>query len=658
MAATRLIALHKNKGKSVATCLKSRTDYAQNPEKTKQGELVSSYECSPLTVDEEFMLSKRQYELMTGRRQKNDVIAYQIRQSFKPGEITAEEANKVGYELAMRFTKGKYAFIVATHTDREHIHNHIIYNSTALDSTRKFRDFLLSGLAVQRLSDLICLEHQLSVIEIKPYRERQKRTLYPPRESNRDKLCAVIDNILLNEKPADFEAFLQKLEQQGYEIKRGKHTSVKGTRQKRFIRFRTLGAGYSEDEIKAVIAGDAEHCPHQKQPPKEQLFHLLVDIQAKLSEGKSEGYARWAKKYNLKEMSKTLIFLQEKKIGSIKEMQERVDAATARYHELGDSIKAAETRMAEIAVLRTHIVNYAKTRPVYDAYRKAGYSKRFLENHRAEITLHKAAKAAFDESNLKTLPKVKELDAQQAEAEAQANAVIRADAPVRCWYPAPEDLAKLTYRSKKEIEGQVRIVTIPGADVCACCGTHTRTTGQVGQIKILASENYKGGVRLSVVCGQRALLAAQAMRQRQAEIGALLSAKADQTAVAVHRIYDEYTALKFTHFGLCSQLFDALAQLVNPGEDAIRTVPGLDPDGLHRLAVRLTEATTGLCAALTPTEKGTGYCIAQADGDVRALTKALNAALNGRGGGKPGICQGSCAAAPEQVEEFLREQNR
>ena len=304
------------------------------------------------------------------------------------------------------------AFIIATHTDREHIDNHIIYNSTALDSTRKFRDFLLSGLAVQRLSDLICLEHQLSVIEIKPYRERQKRTLYPPRESNRDKLCAVIDNILLSEKPASFEGFLQKLEQRGYEIKRGKYTSVKGTRQKRFIRFRTLGAGYSEDEIKAVIAGDAEHCPHQKQPPKEQPFHLLVDIQAKLSEGKSEGYARWAKKYNLKEMSKTLIFLQEKKIGSIKEMQERVDAATARYHELGDSIKAAETRMAEIAVLRTHIVNYAKTRPVYDAYRKAGYSKRFLENHRAEITLHKAAKAAFDESNLKTLPKVKELDAE------------------------------------------------------------------------------------------------------------------------------------------------------------------------------------------------------------------------------------------------------
>ena len=214
------------------------------------------------------------------------------------------------------------------------------------------------------------------------------------------------------------------------------------------------------------------------------------------------------------------------------------------------------------------------------------------------------------------------------EAETAANRVIWEDVPVVITYPTPEELAALTYRSKKEIAGQVRIVTIPGADVCACCGTHTATTGQVGQIKILASENYKGGV--------------------------LLSAKADQTAVAVHRVYDEYTALKFAHFGLCQQLFDAMAAQLGPDETAIRIVPGLDPDGLHRLAARLSEATTGLCAALTPNEKGTGYCIARSGGDVRPLTKALNAALNGRGGGKPGICQGSCTATPEQVEEFLR----
>ena len=421
MAATRLIALHKNKGKTVAACLKSRTDYVQNPDKTEQGELVSCHECSPLTVDEEFMLTKRQYELATGRRQKSDVIAYQIRQSFKPGEITAEEANKVGYELAMRFTKGKHAFVVATHTDRHHIHNHVIFNSTALDGSKKFRDFFFSALAVQRLSDLICLEHQLSVIEIKPYRERQKRTLYPPKESNRDRLCGIIDSIL-SEKPKDYEDFLQKLEQQGYEVKRGKYTSVKGARQKRFIRFKTLGAGYSEDELKAVIAGKTEHHPHQKQPPQEQPFQLLVNIQAKFSEGKSEGYARWAKKYNLKEMSKTLIFLQEHKIGSRDELNERAAAATEKYHQLGDSIKAAETRMAEIAVLKMHIVNYAKTHPVYDAYRKAGYSQKFLDTHREEITLHKAAKAAFDETGLKKLPKVKALNAEYSDLLTQKKA--------------------------------------------------------------------------------------------------------------------------------------------------------------------------------------------------------------------------------------------
>ena len=297
------------------------------------------------------MLTKKLYEQATGRSQKSNVIAYQIRQSFRPGEITAEEANQVGYELASRFLKGKHAFIVATHTDREHIHNHIIYNSTTLDGTRKFRDFFFSGLAVQRLSDLICLEHQLSIIEKKPYRERQKRVLYPPKESNRDRLCGIIDTILA-EKPGDYETFLQKLEQQGYEVKRGKYTAVKGKGQKRFIRFRTLGTGYGEDEIKAVLEGEAEHRPYQKQPLKEQPFQLLVDIQGKMAAGKSVGYKKWATKFNLKEMSKTLLFLQEQKISSADELWERATAATERYHAMGDSIKAAETRLAEIAVPR------------------------------------------------------------------------------------------------------------------------------------------------------------------------------------------------------------------------------------------------------------------------------------------------------------------
>ncbi len=165
MATTRIISMHVNKGKTIAQCLTDRTDYVKNPEKTAKGELISVYACDPHTADAEFLFAKRQYKSITGREQRNDVIAYQVRQSFKPGEITPEEANRVGYEFASRFLKGKHAFIVATHIDRKHIHNHIVWNSTTLDCTHKFRDFLGSGRAVARLSDSICLEHRLSVIE-------------------------------------------------------------------------------------------------------------------------------------------------------------------------------------------------------------------------------------------------------------------------------------------------------------------------------------------------------------------------------------------------------------------------------------------------------------------------------------------------------------
>ena len=245
---------------------------------------------------------------------------------------------------------------------------------------------------------------------------------------------------------------------------------------------------------------------------------------------------------------------------------------------------------------------------------------------------------------------------QLRQAETEANRFVWQDLPVEVSYPSRAELARMTYRSKKEIEGQVRIVAIPGADVCACCGTHVASTGQVGLIKIIAAERYKGGMRLAVVCGARALAEVQAMQSRQSQIVAELSAKPAETANAVRRVHAELTALKYAQYGLCGQLFDALAAAADPAGDAIYIVPGLDPDGLHRLAVRLTEAAGGLCAALTPTDKGCGWCIARRAGDVRPLARALNAACAGRGGGKPGVCQGSCAAAPEAVAAFLQEQ--
>lgn len=415
MAATRLIAMHVNKGKTLAQCLEARTDYAQNPEKTEKGNLVTAYECDPMTCDEEFLLSKRQYRQFTGRDQRGDVIAYQIRQSFKPGEITAEEANRVGYELALAFTKGRHAFIVATHTDRAHIHNHIIFNSTSLDCRRKFRDFHRSNMALQKVSDRICLEHGLSVIEPKPYRERVKRTDYPKRPKLRNHICDEIDRILSG-KPKDFEDFLHQLETAGYEIRRGKQIAVKGSGQKRFIRLRSLGEGYTENDIRDRIAGKAIHTSSRSSQVHEKpRFNLLIDIQQRMQHGKGAGYERWAKVYNLKQMSETFLFMREKHIESFEDLYEKTDAAVARFNDLSSRIKAAESQMAANLALQKHIQNYAKTRDVYEAYRKSGYSKKFFEEHRAEITLHKAAKEAFNAAGAAKLPTIKELRQEYAQ---------------------------------------------------------------------------------------------------------------------------------------------------------------------------------------------------------------------------------------------------
>ena len=428
MAATRLIPMHVNKGKTLAQSLGDRTDYAKNPEKTDKGELVTGYQCDPMTVDEEFMLSKRQYEQITGRRQRHEVIAYQIRQSFKPGEITPEEANRLGQELALRFTKGKYAFIVATHTDRAHVHNHIVFNSTSIDGTRKFKNFWLSSIALQRVSDLVCLENGLSVITPKPYRERAKRTDYPRRVKNRDVLCEDIDAVL-QKKPESFEAFLQELRALDYEIKCGKHISVKGKNQARFIRLSSLEEGYTEAELRAHFLGQQEHKPREKRNYHTDVrpFNLVIDIQSKLK-SKGVGYQRWASVYNLKQMSKTLLFLRDHKIENMEQLNQLVQQQTAKRDALLSSIQQSEKRLAEIGTLKKHIINYSKTRATYEEYRKAGYSKKFLEAHREEITIHKAAKAAFDELGVRRLPRVKDLSIEYAEvlaAKKQAYAEYR-----------------------------------------------------------------------------------------------------------------------------------------------------------------------------------------------------------------------------------------
>lgn len=418
MATTRIIPMHRNKGKSIAACLKDRTEYAKNPVKTEGGTLVSAYECDPRIIDSQFLLAKHEYKVITGREQERDVIAYQVRQSFKPGEITPEEANRVGYEFASRFLKGNHAYIVATHIDRKHIHNHIIWNSTNLDCTGKFHNFWHSTKAVRRLSDMICVEHGLSIVE----NPQGKGVHYGKwlgnqrKPSHRDMLRVAIDDAIA-QKPAEFNALLKLLRQAGYEIKPGKQPAFRGKNQQRFIRLDTLGAGYTVDELMATLAGKRTHVPQKQWMPvaAKPEINLLVDIQQKLQAGKGAGYERWAKVFNLKEMAKTMNYLMEHGLTDYNELSEKATTATSRFHTLSVQIKTSEKRLAEIAVLRTHIQNYIKTRDTYTAYRKAGYSAKFRAEHDAEILLHQAAKKAFDELGVKKLPTVAHLNHKYAE---------------------------------------------------------------------------------------------------------------------------------------------------------------------------------------------------------------------------------------------------
>ena len=417
MATTRLMPLHAGKGRNTGSAIRSVIGYVSNPGKTRNGELVTGFACDPRTADGEFLLAKREYLLRTGRaRGKDDVIAYHLRQSFFPGEVTPEQANQIGRELASRFTHGQHAFLVATHTDKRHTHNHIIIHAVNLDCDRKFRNFWGSTKAIQRLSDTLCVEHGLSIVEHpqgrgRPYNQWLGDQAQP---SQREELRSAIDRALL-QKPADFAALLALLRKDGWEVKPGKHCSLRRPGQARFKRLDSLGDGYTEDALRAVLAETKTHCPQGKTIGRNDApFRLLVDIQAKLRVGKGVAYECWAKKFNLKQAAQTLNYLSEKGITAYDDLKARTEEATARYHALSSQVREQERRLKEIATLRTHILNYLKTRETYIDYRKAGYARKFLAEHEQEILLHKAAKQAFDALGVTKLPTLKSLQAEYA----------------------------------------------------------------------------------------------------------------------------------------------------------------------------------------------------------------------------------------------------
>ena len=240
--------------------------------------------------------------------------------------------------------------------------------------------------------------------------------------SHRELLCGLIDAALL-QKPDSFDTLLKLLRDSGCEVRRrGNTLSLRHPGKKGFIRLSSID-GYTEDALRAVLAGEKEHTPRKKRTQATRKKNmLLIDIEAKLQAGKGVGYERWAKVFNVKQMAQTYNYLREHGLLDYGELEEKASAATELFHALSAQIKAAETRMAEIAVLKTHIANYAKTRDVYAGYRKAGYSKKYLAEHESDILLHKAAKNAFDELGVKKLPTVKSLQEEYAKLLAEKKA--------------------------------------------------------------------------------------------------------------------------------------------------------------------------------------------------------------------------------------------
>jgi len=424
MATTRHFTRHVNAGETIAEAIKDCTDYGKNPDKTRGGDLISSYECDPATVDAELLLSKSKYKAITGREQKRDenILCYQIRQSFLPGEVTPEEANRIGYELGMSWTKGRHAFLVTTHIDKAHIHNHIYYNSTSLDCTRKFRNFWNSSFAIRRVSDRICLEHGLSIVKNPKPRSKGKFKNYgewlgdnkPP--TFQERLRAQIDAALL-QKPTDFAAFLSLMEAAGYEVKhgRGGSLSFRAPGQERFTRCRasTLGEGYGPEDIRAVIEGRALLSSSRAAGPVKQgrKLNLIIDIQTRL-QGKGPAYERWAKVFNLKQMAAALAYLQDNGLTEYEQLEKKAEQATEHFHTLAGKIKTVEAALATNTELKGATVNYAKTRPVFEAYKAARYSRKYLAEHEAEIEIYRAARATMsailDGAKLPKMDRLKE----------------------------------------------------------------------------------------------------------------------------------------------------------------------------------------------------------------------------------------------------------
>ena len=402
--------------KPVKSTLSKALDYIENPDKTDGKMLISSFGCSYETADIEFGYTLSQ------ALDKGNNLAFHLIQSFAPGEVDYEKAHEIGKQLADAVTKGQHEYVLTTHIDKGHIHNHIIFCAVNFVDHHKYNSNKRSYYGIRNMSDKLCRENGLSVVvpgkgsKGKSYAEYQAEKTGT---SWKGKLKIAVDALI--PQVSSFEELLQRLQAAGYEIKPGKYVSCRAPGQERFTRLKTLGADYTEEAIRERIAG--RRAKAAKAPGEQRGVSLLIDIENSIKAAQSKGYEQWAKIHNLKQAAKTMNFLTEHKIEQYADLVSRIEEMAAESGQAADALKNAEKRLADMAVLIKNVSTYQKTKPVYDAYRKARNREKYRAGQEQAIILHEAAARSLKASGIAKLPNLAALQSEYEALQAQKEAL-------------------------------------------------------------------------------------------------------------------------------------------------------------------------------------------------------------------------------------------
>ena len=384
--------------------------YILNPEKTDEKLLVSSYGCASETAAREFEWTRKIAE----QKGMNPVriIARHVIQSFEIGEVTPELAHEIGKQFADEILGGKYEYVLTTHIDKDHVHNHLIFNAVDFVDYHAYKSYKRIYYDMREVSDRLCKENGLSVIPpsqnkgmgYKEYTEAKRGTSW------KQKLKQTIDRLVITAK--DYDDFLRLMQEAGYEIKTGKYISFRAEGQERFTRSKTIGENYTEERIKERIAGRTPRRSQRQTTPKG--ISLIGDIQERIRLIDSKGYEYKAKLTILKEAARTLNYLTENNLLQYADLEKKVEDVHSSYDRIGKELKGVEARLREVQPLIKNISNYQRLKPVYDAFQKAKDKPGFKAKHEAELVIFEAARSTLlamqgDEK----LPSLKTLQAEQ-----------------------------------------------------------------------------------------------------------------------------------------------------------------------------------------------------------------------------------------------------